>query len=40
LEIVCGCGRVFTDKTGEVKPGVEERVLRILLEKYERRRKK
>jgi hypothetical protein len=34
LGLICECGRVFTNATGETKPGVDEKVYHILAEKY------
>ena len=34
LGIVCECGHVFEAETGEVKPGLGERVYAVLRQKY------
>jgi hypothetical protein len=34
LGLVCECGKVFADATGETKAGVDEKVNHILVEKY------
>jgi hypothetical protein len=35
LELMCGCGQVFADETGERKPGLDERVYRILAARFD-----
>ena len=34
LGLVCECGRIFVDATGEPKPGLEEKVYRLLAKQY------
>lgn len=34
LELLCGCGQVFAGETGEMPPGLDEKVYRILVERF------